>query len=656
MQPPIAIGCMRLSTAADRDEARGIEVLHAALDAGVTLFDTANAYCLDATETGHNERLIARALAAWRGDHSGVRIATKGGLTRPEGRWEADGRARALTAACESSLIALGVERIDLYQLHAPDPRVPLATSVRALHTLRRRGLIDGLGLCNVTVGQIEEAQRISGIDAVQVELSLWNDHSVLSGVVEYCTVHGIPLLAYRPLGGPGHRRRIEADPVLARLAADHGCTSSEIALAAIAGISPVVMPLPGPTRVETARSAATAAKLRLTDGDRAQLRERFAVCRAAAAQRPPRIAVDGRREDAEIVLVMGLPAAGKSTVAERLVANGYTRVNRDEKGGSLDSLLPVLDTLLASGTYRVVLDNTYVTRKSRAAVLGVAVRHAVPVRCVWLSTSVEDAQVNAVTRMVSKYGRLLDPDEMRVVSRRDVSVFPPSVQFRYQRELEAPQESEGFSRIDVVQFVRSPAGSDQPSPGLRRSAIALATAEDPAATREPDPARLDSLWRRGLQTPATGRAVILWCDGVLQRSRAGDRTPMNPEDLEVLDGRGAHLRRYVEDGWRVFGVTWLPEIAEGTMSHADAAALFLRLREGLGIDIEIGYCPHAAGPPACWCRKPLPGLGEVLRQRHRLDPAQCVYVGSGSQDPGFARRLGFEYRPASEFFSAPPV
>ena len=363
MQPPIAIGCMRLSTAADRDEARGIEVLHAALDAGVTLFDTANAYCLDATETGHNERLIARALAAWRGDRSGVRIATKGGLTRPEGRWEADGRARALTAACESSLIALGVERIDLYQLHAPDPRVPLATSVRALHALRRRGLIDGVGLCNVTVGQIEEAQRITGIDAVQVELSLWNDHNVLSGVVEFCTAHGIPLLAYRPLGGPGHRRRIATDPVLARLAADHACTPFEIALAALADISPVIVPLPGPTRVETARSAANAAKLRLTDDDRAQLRERFAVCRAGGA-RAARIAVGARRDDAEVVLIMGLPAAGKSTIAERLAANGYARVNRDEKGGSLDSLLPVLDTLLASGTNRVVLDNTYVTRQ----------------------------------------------------------------------------------------------------------------------------------------------------------------------------------------------------------------------------------------------------------------------------------------------------
>ena len=341
---------------------------------------------------------------------------------------------------------------------------MPLATSVRALHALRRRGLIDALGLCNVTVGQIEEARRITSVDAVQVELSLWHDHNVLSGVVDYCTVNGIPLLAYRPLGGSGHRRRIEADPVLARLAADHASTPSEIALAAIAGISPVVTPLPGPTRVETARSTAAAARLALTDDDRAQLRDRFAVCRAAAAGRAARIAVSGWREDAEIVLIMGLPAAGKSTVAEGLVADGYTRVNRDEKGGSLDSLLPVLDTLLSSGTTRVVLDNTYVTRKSRAAVLGVAARHGVPVRCLWLPTSVEDAQVNAVTRIVSKYGRLLDPDEMRTASRSDVSVFPPSVQFRYQRELEAPQESEGFSRIDVVPFVRSPAGSEDPA------------------------------------------------------------------------------------------------------------------------------------------------------------------------------------------------
>ena len=130
---PLAVGCMRLSTEPDRDQARALATLHAAFDAGVTLLDTADAYCLDPAETGHNERLVARALASWDGDRSRVRIATKGGLTRPGGAWVADGRARHLAAACEASRRALGLERVHLYQLHAPDPRVPLATSVRAL-------------------------------------------------------------------------------------------------------------------------------------------------------------------------------------------------------------------------------------------------------------------------------------------------------------------------------------------------------------------------------------------------------------------------------------------------------------------------------------------------------------------------------------------
>src|SRR5262245_52865147 len=153
----LAMGCMRLSTQPDRAETRSLAVLVAALDAGVTLFDTADVYCRDDAELGHNERLIARALPDWPGDRSGVRIATKGGLTRPDGRWVPDGRARHLTSACEASCRALGVSRLPLYQLHAPDPRTPFATSVRALAALQRAGLVERLGLCNVTVGQIEE-------------------------------------------------------------------------------------------------------------------------------------------------------------------------------------------------------------------------------------------------------------------------------------------------------------------------------------------------------------------------------------------------------------------------------------------------------------------------------------------------------------------
>ena len=608
MDRPPAIGCMRLSTNADRDETRAVAVIHAALDAGVRLVDTADAYCIDAADTGHNERLIARALAAWSGDAAQVRIATKGGLIRPDGRWEADGRARALTAACEASLRALDLSRIPLYQLHAPDPRVPLATSVRALQALRTRGLIESVGLCNVTVAQIEEARRITDIVSVQVELSLWQEGNVLGGVVDYCATHGILLLAYRPLGGPDHRRRVASDPILTRVAGDHAATPFEIALAALSDLSPVVLPIPGPGRVETARSAARASRIVLTDHDRALLGERFPSLRAmkARAARVPAARADA---DGEVVLIMGLPGAGKSTVAARLSAGGYTRLNRDEQGGSLKSLLPLLDAAIRSGTRRIVLDNTYVTRKARGAAIQSARQHGLPIRCVWISTSVEDAQVNAVSRLVSKYGRLPGPEELRALARKDEAAFPPAAQFRCQRELEPPDPSEGFSRIDVVPFERS---------------------RDPSLVN---------------------RAVIVWCDGVLQRSRSGLRTPRNAADVEAAIDRGLVLRRYAEAGWKVLGLSWIPEIAGGTMTVADAEAVVARLQDALGVEIEVEYCPHPAGPPVCWCRKPLPGLGVMLQYRHRLDPAQCIYTGSGAQDPGFARRLGFQYRDAGEFF-----
>src|SRR5256886_4602431 len=119
---------MRLSTVADRDEKRGVEVIRTALDAGATLLDTADAYCLDERDTGHNERLIARALAAWSGDRTRITVATKGGIRRPKGAWVNDAKAKSLREACEASRRALGVDAIDVYQLHAVDPKTPIET------------------------------------------------------------------------------------------------------------------------------------------------------------------------------------------------------------------------------------------------------------------------------------------------------------------------------------------------------------------------------------------------------------------------------------------------------------------------------------------------------------------------------------------------
>jgi aryl-alcohol dehydrogenase-like predicted oxidoreductase/predicted kinase/histidinol phosphatase-like enzyme len=640
---PIAMGCMRLSTEREtpdgpRDEARAVEVLHAAFDGGVTLLDTADAYCLDDSEVGHNERLIAHALRTWSGDRRRIFVASKGGLTRPGGEWVPDGRGRHLRVACEASLRALGLERIHLYQLHAVDPRTPLATSVRALAALKDDGLIERVGLCNVNVGQIEEARRIAEIAAVQVELSPWYDTNLLNGVVQYCITHRIQLLAYRPLGGRRKRRRMLFNRALLEVSARHRATAAAIALAWLADLSDAIVTLPGPTRLETVRSLIQASHIQLTDEDRSHLDSALPAGQAArnaarATEGPPlrggeSSLIDGPEgaalpgttrsggssalRDGEVVLVMGLPAAGKSTIARALVEQGYTRLNRDETGGTLRDLLPRLEQVVAEGSSRIVLDNTYVSRASRALVIQAAGRLGLPVRCLWLSTSVEDAQVNATWRMVSKHGRLLDPDEMRKTVQRDISAFAPGVQFRHQRELEPPDPAEGFSQIETVAFQR---------------------------TRD---------------VSMTNRALIVWCDDVLLRSKSGGRSPSSAEDVHVLVERAAILRRYRDEGWRLLGLAWRPEIADQTLTIDQVQAGFARMQELLGVSMEILYCPHGAGPPICWCRKPLPGQAVVFIHRHRLDPPQCIYVGAGSQDPGFARRLGFQYCDVRGFFGGP--
>ena len=583
---------MRLSTERGRDEARGIEVLHAAFDLGVTFLDTADAYCLDDSETGHNERLIARAVSNWSGDRSRIVVATKGGLTRPDGQWVPDGRARHLRDACEASLAALGVKRIDLYQLHAPDPRVPLSTSVRALASLKDEALVARIGLCNVNVGQIEEARRITEISAVQVEVSVWHDENLLNGVVEYCISHGIQLIAYRPLGGSRRVRQLRHEPALRDLAERHSATAAEIALAWLNTLSPHVVSIPGPTRVETVQSIVRAHSIALSAADSNRIAPRGGASSAVADAAADKLDAPAQKRDGEVVLIMGLPGAGKSTAARAFVDDGYTRLNRDDAGGSLRGLLPDLERLVAEGQSRFVLDNTYMSRASRARVVQAASALGLRVRCVWLATSVEDAQVNAVSRIIANHGRLLGPEEMKQAVKRDISAFAPSVQFRHQRELEPPDPAEEFSRIDVVPFERK-----------RDAAM-------------------------------TNKALIIWCDDT-------------PSD------RGPVLRRYRDEGWLLLGLAWCPQIADKTMTAEEVEAGFARMQERLGVSIEVLYCPHAAGPPKCWCRKPLPGLGVVFIERHRLDPSQCIYVGSGPQDPGFARRLGFQYRDAGEFFAS---
>jgi histidinol phosphatase-like enzyme len=402
----------------------------------------------------------------------------------------------------------------------------------------------------------------------------------------------------------------LERDPVLADVASRHDVMPQDIALAWLLDLADVIVPIPGPSRVETAARIGHAYRVPLTDDDRARLEQR--VPAAVRVRRAPASSAHARSVApavGEILLIMGLPAAGKSTAAQSFVQRGYTRLNRDESGGSLAGLAMRLDTMVSSGRTRLVADNTFVTRQARAPMLDAAARLGLRVRGLWLTTGIEDAQANAVGRMVSRYGRLLEPGEIRQISKRDPGVFGPGVLFRYQRELELPEVAEGFAEIEHVPFVR-----------------------------QADPA-----W--------SNRAVIVKADGVLRRSRAGDRTPRSADDLDVPAEAAAVLARFSRDRWVIAALGWRPEVAGNAMTTEATAEIDAVMTDRLGVPIDTLDCLHPAGPPVCWCRKPLPGLGILCVHRHRLDPGRCIYVGAGPQDPGFARRCGFQYVEAVEFF-----
>jgi aryl-alcohol dehydrogenase-like predicted oxidoreductase len=444
----VGLGCMRLSTDPDRDESRARNTLRTALEAGITVFDTARAYALHEGELGHNEQLLARALRE-AGAADRARVITKGGMQRPEGRWQPDGRGASIRADCEASLEALGGISIDLYLLHAPDPKTAWSTSVRALGSLVAEGLVRRVGLSNVNRRQLDEALDLAPISAVELALSVSDTTALLGGVVARCAELGLAVIAHSPLGGPRQATRLSKDAALEAVAARHGATAQEVALAALLDLHPSVVVIPGACRPETARSAAAAAHLRLDEEDWSRLRDRLPSPSLASAPRAQQSS-----GDAEVVLLMGMQGAGKTEALSQWVTRGYQRLNRDERGGTLRALNAALEERLAAGARRVVMDNTYVTRAQRREVIEAAWRHGARVHGVWLDTPLPQAQVNVVRRMLTQHGRLLAPEELKG---KDPSQLAPNALFRTAREMEPPAQDEGFEVLEVVAFQRAP-------------------------------------------------------------------------------------------------------------------------------------------------------------------------------------------------------
>ena len=263
----IGLGGMPMSIEGRPDEDRSIRTIHAALDAGVTLIDTADAYHRDAGEVGHNESLIAKALSSWSGSAADVLVATKGGHLRPgDGSWTQNGRPDHLKEAAKASLQRLGGEAIGLYQFHRPDPDVPYAESVGALAELLDEGVIEMAGISNADPAQIREAQDVLGGRLASVQNQFSPAFRSSRAELDLCAELGIAFLPWSPLGGISRAGDLGSrHDAFAEVAEAHGVSPQRVALAWELALAPIVVPIPGASRPESIEDSVQAVDLELS-------------------------------------------------------------------------------------------------------------------------------------------------------------------------------------------------------------------------------------------------------------------------------------------------------------------------------------------------------------------------------------------------------
>lgn len=309
-----------------------------------------------------------------------------------------------------------------------------------------------------------------------------------------------------------------------------------------------------------------------------------------------------------EIVLIVGIQGSGKTTIAKDMVDNdSYVRVCRDEIGGDLDGLIPYVQSALKMGR-SVVMDNTFMTTAIRKPFIGLGQINKVPVRCIELTTSLEDAQFNVVQRMIQLEGKLLEPHEIK--GHKNPNIFAPVVQFGYRKNYEPPNALEGFASIEQRPFVRT----------------------------------FDKTYKN--------KALILDYDNTIRECVGGNEMyPTEIEHIKIKPRVQETLEKYKKKKWILLGVSNQSGVAKGILTKEKAEELFRHTNKLLEIDIDFAFCPHQSAPPICFCRKPSVGFGVHFIEKYKLNPAESIFVGDMTTDATFSKRCGFKYVDESEFF-----
>ncbi len=262
----IGLGAMPLSLTGRPSETDAIAVIQKALDLGVTLIDTADAYCQDESDKHHNEGLIAKALQQYSGDTSSVTVATKGGLMRPQGSWTRNGNPEHLGKTIRKSQEILGGSKpIDLWQYHAPDPNYTLKEALTPVKEAVEAGLINYVGVSNFSVEQIKQARQVVPIVSVQNQFNLWHRQPEFDGVLDYCEQEGLIFFPWSPLGGSRRFRNLPDIKVIAELAQEREVSVYQIVLGWLRAKSPCVVPIPGASQISSIEDSVKAVNLDLT-------------------------------------------------------------------------------------------------------------------------------------------------------------------------------------------------------------------------------------------------------------------------------------------------------------------------------------------------------------------------------------------------------
>ncbi len=269
----VGLGAMPMSLSTRPSEEQSVGVIHRALDLGVRLIDTADSYCRDEPDKHHNEKLIRKALESYAGDTSSVVVATKGGLMRPGGDWTRNGNPDHLRRTIRESFEALGGQKpIDLWQYHAPDPAYSIEASLKPAQEAQAAGLIRHIGVSNFSVEMIEQARTVVEIVSVQNQYSPWSRGPESDGVLRYCEREQITFLPWSPLGGSRRVKRLEEFPVLVKLAEAKGTSVYSLVLAWLRSKSPVVVPIPGASKVSSIEDSVASLKVLLTAAEVAEI------------------------------------------------------------------------------------------------------------------------------------------------------------------------------------------------------------------------------------------------------------------------------------------------------------------------------------------------------------------------------------------------